>query len=257
MFKKTLIAGLITGAFASAAMAADAPTPEHTLTGNVGVYSQYIFRGLTQTNKNPALQGGFDYAHASGLYAGTWMSNVSWLTDSSTGYKSGSLEMDFYGGYKGSLGGDVGYDLGVLQYYYPGNFSSTSAVKADTLEAYGALSWKWLSAKYSQSVTKNTFGVSNSNGTYYLDLAATVPVTDTVNVVAHYGMQKYNGGTNNTNYSYNDWKVGATYTLPKDYSVGFYYTNTDMTNTQKGSYKNTLGTYMGKEAYTLFVSKTF
>ena len=262
MFKKTLIAGLITGAFASAAMAADAPTPEHTLTGNVGVYSQYIFRGLTQTNKNPALQGGFDYAHASGLYAGTWMSNISWLTDTptATGYKGGSLEMDFYGGYKGSLGGDVGYDVGVLQYYYPGNFSSTTytgTVKADTLEAYGALSWKWLSAKYSQSINKNTFGVSNSKNTYYLDLAATVPVTDSVNVVAHYGMQKYDGGTNDKYYSYNDWKVGATYTLPKDYSVGFYYTNTDMTNTQKASYKNTLGTYMGKEAYTLFVSKTF
>src|SRR3977135_2089821 len=127
MFRKTVIAGLAALAPAiglaaepapaeatappTTAAATPPPTPEHTITGNVGLFSQYIFRGLTQTNRNPAVQGGFDYAHSSGLYAGTWASNISWLREnastraggvtvaSGTYGDGGSLEWDFYGGY--------------------------------------------------------------------------------------------------------------------------------------------------------------
>ena len=152
MLKRTLVASLIaTGFAAPAALAAEEQSP-HTITGNVGLFSQYIFRGLTQTNRDPALQGGFDYSHSSGFYVGTWASNISWLTDSpaATGYKSNSLEWDTYGGFKGSFGGsDFGYDVGLLYYYYPGTHDSgmyPGTVKANTLEGYGALTWKWLSA---------------------------------------------------------------------------------------------------------------
>ncbi|HXL84570.1 MAG TPA: TorF family putative porin, partial [Casimicrobiaceae bacterium] len=58
------------------------PTEPYTITGNFGIYSQYIFRGLTQTDRKPAFQGGFDFAHTSGFYLGTWGSNISWLHDS-------------------------------------------------------------------------------------------------------------------------------------------------------------------------------
>ena len=278
MFKKTIIAGLVAGAFAPAlafAQAAAAPTPEHTLTGNVGVYSQYIFRGLTQTNGDPALQGGFDYSHSSGFYAGTWMSNISWLSDSptATGYASGSLEMDFYGGYKGTISGDLGFDVGLLQYYYPGT-KNTAAVpfpagidKADTLELYGALTWKWLSAKYSYSLNDETFGVKDSSGSYYFDLTANYPVTDKLNLIGHYGIQKFTGnggltctgGTgNDACASYKDWKVGATYTLPQNFTLGGYWTGTDMTAAQETFYTNGASTKMiGKDTFTLFVAKTF
>src|SRR5262245_37949565 len=105
MFKKTVIAGLVATALsAGTAMAQTpaAPASDHTLTGNVGLFSQYIFRGLTQTDRKPALQGGFDYSHSSGFYAGTWASNISWLRDVAPTYYSsgGSLEWDFYGGFK-------------------------------------------------------------------------------------------------------------------------------------------------------------
>jgi len=63
----------------TAAAPATPATPEHTLTANVGLYSEYIFRGIAQTGGKPAVQGGFDYAHSSGFYAGTWASNISWL----------------------------------------------------------------------------------------------------------------------------------------------------------------------------------
>lgn len=263
MFKKTIIAGLVASAFVPAvAAAADSP---HTLTGNVGIYSQYIFRGLAQTDRDPALQGGFDYSHSSGFYAGTWMSNISWLRDTAAYSGGGSLEMDFYGGFKGAFGSsDFGYDVGLLQYYYPGNVAP-GFVKADTLELYGALSWKWLSAKYSYSLDSKTFGVTDSRGSWYLDLTANFPVTDKLSLIAHWGKQKFEGSTaagvsNDSFASYEDYKIGATYALPKDFTIGAYYTDTKMNGTQTAFYTTPAAAgsrYLGKEAFTVYVSKTF
>ena len=107
---------------------APAPEPDWTFTGNVGLYSQYVFRGISQTNEKPAVQGGFDLGHKSGFYVGTWASNISWIsTDIRSPHRrraSSSMEWDFYGGYKGSLPADFGYDLGVLYYWYPGTYPS-------------------------------------------------------------------------------------------------------------------------------------
>ncbi len=269
MIKKTILAGLVAAAFAPGfASAQAAPASDHTLTGNAGIFSQYIFRGLTQTNRDPALQGGADYSHSSGLYAGTWLSNISWLTDTptATGYKSSSLEWDMYGGFKGAFGkSDFGYDVGLLYYYYPGSHDPvlyTGTVKADTLEAYGALTWKWLSLKYSHSLNNKTFGVANSSGTYYLDLTANFPVTDKLALVAHYGKQKFEGSnagvSNDTNASYTDYKLGLSYALPKDFTVGGYFTGTSMSAVQKTFYTNTANNRMvGDSTFTVFVSKTF
>src|SRR5256885_11108580 len=79
-----------------AAAQATAPSP---LTGNATLISDYRFRGISQTFQEPAIQGGFDYAHASGLYAGNWNSNVS----QGAGFPGGNIEMDFYGGFKKDL----------------------------------------------------------------------------------------------------------------------------------------------------------
>src|SRR5690606_34855209 len=115
------LASIAAAAGLAASVTANAESTDNALAGNVGFFSEYIFRGLKQTDGKPALQGGFDYSHSSGFYAGTWASNVSWLEDSqaATGYSSSSLEWDFYGGYKGAIG-DFGYDLGLLYYWYPG-----------------------------------------------------------------------------------------------------------------------------------------
>src|SRR5690349_3327239 len=120
MLKKTFLAGAVAAAVMPfAASAADSP---HTITANVGLFSQYIFRGLTQTNGDPAVQGGFDYSHTSGFYAGTWASNISWLRDGGAYRAGGSAEIDLYGGFKGSIGKtDLSYDLGTLYYWYPGD----------------------------------------------------------------------------------------------------------------------------------------
>ena len=187
MSKKIVLASFVAATALPALGTAAEPTPEHTLTGNVGLYSQYVFRGLTQTDRDPAIQGGFDYAHSSGLYAGTWASNISWLRDGGAYRSGGSLEWDFYGGWKPTYG-DFTFDIGTLYYWYPGNaaFAAPGAVsnpKADTWEVYGGVGWKWLSAKFSYSLMNKTFAVRDSSGTWYLDLTATVPLGERVTMV--------------------------------------------------------------------------
>ena len=208
---KKLIAVAITLAAPLFAVAADAPaTPEHAFTGNVTLASEYLYRGIAQTRGKPALQGDFDYAHASGLYAGVWGSNISWIGDGVAG-ASASLEIDVYGGYKGVISDDFGYDLGVLTYNYPGSGKPTGAAKPDTTEVYGALSYKWLTVKYSQS-TGSLFGWtkpdgSKTSGSGYLELNAAYDLGDGWGVTGHIGHQKVKGYSDA---SYSDYKVGVT-----------------------------------------------
>ncbi len=117
-----LLSLIPTAQAADAPSAADAASP-YSLTANVTLASQYRYRGLMQTNNQPAVQGGFDLTHASGFYLGNWNSSISWLNDSNSDV-SAPVEMDFYGGYKGNLSDNVPVDLGVLQYYYPGDYPS-------------------------------------------------------------------------------------------------------------------------------------
>src|SRR3977135_1191 len=121
-FRKSALAVACGVLFAGSALAqtpapaaAPAPTPEHTFTANVGLFSEYIFRGIGQTAGRAAVQGGFAYAHSSGFYAGTWASNISWLEDFGA-YNRSSLEWDFYGGYKQNFPGseDLFYVIGVF-----------------------------------------------------------------------------------------------------------------------------------------------
>ena len=293
-FKQLALIVSLTGVgFASTnVLAADAAPPPYTLTANVGLYSQYVFRGLTQTNEDPAVQGGFDFTHSSGFYLGTWASNISWLKENATTsgssssgtYKGGgSMEWDFYGGFRKSIG-DFGLDVGLLQYYYPGDVIS-GGTKADTLEGYIAGSWKWLSLKYSQSLTSKTFGVADSKGTYYLDLSGNFPIGETgLTLGAHYGMQTYKGkdpvfnGTNRNNDSvdsYDDWKLSLAYDMGKvsksleNVSVGVIYTDTNGASCQGyGAYNQTCavsgfsasGAYpknIAKSQTTVYISKTF
>jgi uncharacterized protein (TIGR02001 family) len=270
MFKKTIIAGLVAGALGSVtAHAQQPPASPHTVTGNIGLFSQYIFRGLTQTDREPALQGGMDYSHSSGFYVGTWGSNISWLRDFGSYSAGGSLELDIYGGFKGTIGkSDFGYDAGLLYYWYPGE-PAPGVADADTLEVYGALSWKWLSAKLSYSLLDETFGVRDSRGTYYLDLTATFPIPNTkLTVIGHYGMQEFDGnstacasGKNDDCASYKDWKIGVNYALPKDVTIGAFYTDTNTDKAPRSTFYTTPAAAgarnVGKGTATIFVQKTF
>lgn len=100
------------------------------VTGNVGAFSNYMFRGITQTGDDAAVQGGLDYSHASGFYAGAWVSNTNF----------GSYETDLYAGFAGKAG-DVAYDVGYIFYGY------RDTTKANFSEIYAGLTVAGLSAK--------------------------------------------------------------------------------------------------------------
>ena len=213
-----LLAGLSTVAFAADEPAAPEVSP---ITANVTVASNYIYRGLTQTNNKPAIQGGFDYAHESGFYVGNWNSNISWISDqyggggtkpgSGTGSVTAPIEMDFYAGFKKELIGEgFASDFGVLQYYYPvsgmvANAPTSAQVTASptsrqslgaspsTTEIYAAQNFTAGPVtgffKFSYALS-NLFGIYNSKGSFYPDLTANY---DTgfygITVNAHVGYQ--------------------------------------------------------------------
>lgn len=169
----------------TAAMAqAAAPTPDYTLSYNVGVVSNYVFRGITQTSNDPALQAGVDFAHKSGFYLGAWGSNVSWLKDFSAATE-GTLEIDLYGGYKGAITKDLAFDIGVIGYIYPSNNTATNA---NTTEVYGALTYSIVTAKYSQS-TGNFVANANSSNSKYFEVAANFDLGSGYTLTPHVGRQ--------------------------------------------------------------------
>lgn len=157
-------------------------------TANVGLVSDYVWRGISQTSHKPAIQGGFDYTHSSGFYMGVWGSNVSWIVDTGAAAAGGSagLELDTYVGIKNSFATDFTYDVGFIRYNYPGTYTPAAnpiasvggtLATADTNEVYGAIGYKWLTAKYSYSLGQ-FLTIPGAQGTNYIDLTANYPVAD-------------------------------------------------------------------------------
>jgi uncharacterized protein (TIGR02001 family) len=197
---------------------APAPTPDFTLSGNLTIGSDYRFRGFTQTDYQPTIQGGIDFAHKSGFYLGNWNSNVS-----SNLYNGAPIEMDFYGGWKTTFG-DFGLDVGVIYYYYPGSGEYNPDFKPKNFEGYIGGSYGPLSLKYYYSFT-DFFGLNSgalglpgdvdTKGSQYLDLSGTFPVVDGIAVVAHVGYQYVNnyeviGGPGDDVW---DYTLGATWDI--------------------------------------------
>ena len=186
---------------------------DFSMTANAGLFTDYRFRGISQTNKQPAFQGGFDFAHKSGFYLGNWNSNVD-----AGMYNGGNLEMDFYGGYKGSFDA-FSYDVGALYYYYPGS-GVAGTTKIDNTELYISGGWGPFSLKYSYAVS-DFFSATDSKGAYYVDGTITYPLTKEFSLIGHLG---YQGGLKNgarvteidgsgPQTSITDWKLGVTYDL--------------------------------------------
>ena len=233
---------------------ATAPASPHTFTANVGLVSDYLFRGISQTRGKPALQGGADYSHSSGLYAGVWGSNIKWVSDAQN--VSVPVEVDLYGGYKNAFaGGDWNYDVGYIAYTYGGSkdVPLSPSAKADTQEVYGALGWKWLTAKYSYSTSRNFIGwyggpagansgtVANptrtdTRGSGYLELNAAYDLGDGWGITGHIGTQKVANyqAVGQTDASYSDYKIGATKDLGFGV-LGLAYSTTSVKGTCNAS----------------------
>ena len=273
--QKTAIALAASGLFATAAFAQTAPAaapeaPEASpVTANVTVTNNYIYRGISQSNYKPAIQGGFDYAHESGFYIGNWNSSISWVSDG--GYAtSAPIEMDFYGGFKKDLIAEgFASDFGILQYYYPTSGITSGYVNPNTTELYVAQNATFGPVtgflKFSYALS-NTFGFASSTGSSYVDLTGNY---DTgfwgITANAHVGMQRiagqyYQGGQ--ASVSYTDWKLGLTKDFGGGLSLAAAYVGTNVKQ-GTGAYAGTYGYYsptgrnLGGQTGIVSLTKTF
>jgi uncharacterized protein (TIGR02001 family) len=226
---------------------------------NIGLVSDYIFRGITQTTHNPALQGGLDYEHNTGLYVGAWASNVRWIKDSgavATG--DANIELDTYFGIKNAVAIDYGYDFGYVRYNYLGTYTpQIGSNNADTSEVYGAASYKFMTLKYSYSLLDGFLTIPGAKGTHYVDFSANYPVEDAgLTVGAHIGKQTVVGTGADTyaiNPSYTDYKLSASKDF-NSYVLSLSYTNTKGSTS---SFWNPGGDQWGKSATSLSLTHQF
>lgn len=254
---KTLTVLLAVLAASSAFAQTKPPEPDYTLAFNVGVNSDYRFRGISQTRLDPSVFGGIDFAHKSGFYLGTWASNIQWIRDS-VGNNS-NAEIDIYGGYKGSVS-DIAYDLGVLGYLYPSHRGYSP--NPETTELYGALTYGPVTAKYSHAVT-NAFGFADSHNSGYLDLSATFDLGKGWSLVPHVGHQRIagsTGGVSNSQFSYTDYAL----TLNYDFGNGLVASVAGIgTNARKAAYavgpfaSSSIGKYTGNNTVVVGLKYNF
>ncbi|WP_294318623.1 TorF family putative porin [uncultured Sphingomonas sp.] len=240
-FSILLPAAILAATTAMPAFAQDtAPPPPVTISGSASVTSDYRFRGVSQTDKNVAVQGGITIAHESGVYIGTWGSNLAgWGT-----FGGANLELDLIAGYKKTFG-TATVDAGVTWYTYPGGFDET-----DVVEFYGKLSGtagpatltagvfyapKQTSLSYATaSATPFIAGDGRKEDNIYLsgDAAAGVPNTP-VTLKAHIGYSDGNPGLgpNGTSMAptgnYWDWSLGTDFTY-KNLTLGVAYVDSDL-----------------------------
>ena len=197
---KKLLVTLAGATLATAAMSASAEDigAGFDLSANVGVVSDYLFRGISQTNNHGAIQGGIDLKHSSGVYVGTWMSSLN------TGFAD--HEEDLYIGYGYSITSDIALDAHYIKFVYPGSPVATNPTFAEThfgVTAYGAA----LNVDYSDDLP--TFGntIHYSAG-YGYTLPGDVSLSA---MLGHYDLKHTDTGGrsfgNKSNYNY--WNVGV------------------------------------------------
>ena len=202
MLNKKLSAIAIASSLALGASAASAE-----ISGNVALTTDYKFRGISQSDESPAIQGGFDYEHESGFYVGTWGSSVDF--DTNGGGYDGSLELDAYAGFANSFGdSDFGYTVGAIYYAYPGDDGD----EGDYWEVNAGVSWKDLSflVSYSDDYYAET------GKFYYIqgDYSYTLPMDFVLDL--HVGYNSFDeapGFLSSTEDQYWDYSIGITKSL--------------------------------------------
>jgi uncharacterized protein (TIGR02001 family) len=178
------VRNLVRGVCCAAVLAS--PAAMAGVTGNVGAVSNYLFRGVEQSlTSDPAVQGGIDWSHDSGFYAGTWISNTEFV-----GYNGDlvSYETDLYGGYTLKVGG-VGLDAGLLYYYYRDDST------LNTLEAYLGATLGPVTGKvyYTPEYFGATDAAGDDVGGLYVTLSAALPLSDTLTFTSQVGMSSGDG----------------------------------------------------------------
>lgn len=213
--------------------AEEAAKPAFDLSAGVTATSDYRFRGISQSNKRPAVQGTVGLTHESGLYVGTWASTISNYVAAGS-----DVEIDIYGGYKKTTASGTTFDVGVLYYIYP----DTPGVKSNFFEPYANVSHTFgpITAKVGTNFAWKQkalgIGFGKESALYlYGDLSGAVgPVTLTGHLGRSFNENYITFGT-----KYTDWSLTAAYTAgPATFSVGYVDTNKNLFSYPLGGGKN-------------------
>ena len=219
MLKQLTLAAAIASALTASLVQAETVSTaagDFDVSMNASLTTNYVWRGVSQTRNNGAIQGGLDVAHDSGLYVGAWGSNVDFDTEA-------AVEFDYYVGFGGNITEDVAYDLGYNSYTYPDESGLNFAEYYGSVSAYGFT----LGANYS-----NDFGGDNSTLYTYVGYEYSLPMD--IGLALQYGNYDFKdtlavGGED----SYNDWSVGLSKTC-MGLDFGLTYTDTDLSGTTQG-----------------------
>lgn len=190
-----------------------------TVTGNATIVSDYRFRGVSLSDEDPAIQGGFNLNHESGFYVGTWASS----TEDSAVY--GNAEIDFFAGYTAEVAPGTTIDGGLLYYYYPNG--DDSAGNSDFFEPYVSLSHTFgpVTAKVGAAYAWDQSALAGDNIYVYGDLGAAIPTTP-ISLKAHIGYSDGSLGID-ADGNYVDWSLGASAAFGP-LSIGVAYVDTDL-----------------------------
>ncbi len=211
---------LLAGMFACVASGAAQAQGPHSFSANVGLFSDYIYRGISQTERGPAVQGGFDYAYDAGdvdAYLGVWGSNVEF-----GGGDDNSLELDVYGGLTGELlNSGIGWDVGGIYYIYPKDDSDS----LDFGEAYLGLDYTFQDAPLAPTLATYVYYSpdfsGNTGDAYYINPSLGLSLPHDFSLNLSYGYQDVDDIGN-----YSNWSVGVSrdisiFTLGLSYSETF------------------------------------
>ena len=206
---KDLAAGLVLATLG-------APAAYGEVSANVALTSDYVWRGVSQTDENPALQAGAEYAHAIGVYVGVWGSNVDFAEDVDDPAR---IELDYSVGWRGETEAGLGWDLSLLRYTYP-----KSTEDFDYNEVTLSLSYEMFTFEVDYS--NDTFATGTD--TFYYNVGVSHEIPDFFEISASIGYSDLNQEITGEGApdSYVDWRIGvAQELLGLDFDLSYYDTN--------------------------------
>ena len=197
-----------------------APATAAEISGNVTLATDYRFRGISQGDRSPAIQGGFDLETDSGFYLGTWASNVT--------FSGGAMELDVYGGFAGDISDDMGFDVGAIYYAYP---EADSDPDLDYWEIYGSLSF-W-DATVGLNYSPDYFAETDTY--FYLYGDYSLPLGENFSVDFHVGWNMFDSKEDGAAFGigdedeYFDYSVGIS-TAAMGVDLSLAYIGTDVSS---------------------------
>lgn len=225
MSNKKLLSVAVATALAAGLGATQAQAGDVEISGNVALTSDYKFRGISQSDEDIAIQGGFDLGFENGIYLGTWASSVDFDTNDPAVGLDGSVELDLYAGWSAPIGENMSIDVGVLYYDYPGD-TGDGAQEGDYLEFYAGYSIYDLSL----GIAYSDDYYAETGEFFYLSAGYSLPLGEIFTADFHVGYNDFDeeGFLSDGATDYVDYSVGVTASwLAVDWSLALVGTDLD------------------------------